>query len=579
MSEPAPIKDSPQKTGQKKNWDDFLKTYYDKPQSLKTWSGFDVKEIYTPKDRKDQDYKESIGDAGAYPFTRGIHRNMFRGRYWTRREVVGIGSPADTHERAAYCFKQGAMGMNTIADITYEMGLDPDHPWARDEVGLTGVNISSIKDMETLIGDIPLDKVSWSVITASTVAAASMAQYVAVAQNKGYDIGRLRGSIQNDPIHFRYCGFEPACPLDLSIKLGADVMEFCTRHMPKWYYTTVNMYDLREQGITAPQEIAFGLGIAMCYIDELIRRGLYTDEFAPRFTFYVSCHIDFFEEIAKIRAVRRMWARLMKEKYGAEDSRSMQFRFAVHTAGCSLVPQQPLNNMVRISFEALAAVLGGVQSLHCCSYDEPMCLPTDKGHVQALRTQQIIAYETGVTNVADPLGGSYYVESLTDKVEEEALKIMKQVEDMGGMAEAIRTQWLDRQFEEEAVKRQRETDQGEKLTVGVNIFTSDPESETPLGVQRVSDVSTRKQIEDCTTLKKTRDHQRVSDAIERLGDDAKEGRNIIPAMIEATKAFATTAEMMGTVREAFGYSYDPMNIVESPFGVPPDTKVHAGSRR
>lgn len=579
MSEPAPIKDSPQKTGQKKNWDDFLKTYYDKPQSLKTWSGFDVKEIYTPKDRKDQDYKESIGDAGAYPFTRGIHRNMFRGRYWTRREVVGIGSPADTHERAAYCFKQGAMGMNTIADITYEMGLDPDHPWARDEVGLTGVNISSIKDMETLIGDIPLDKVSWSVITASTVAAASMAQYVAVAQNKGYDIGRLRGSIQNDPIHFRYCGFEPACPLDLSIKLGADVMEFCTRHMPKWYYTTVNMYDLREQGITAPQEIAFGLGIAMCYIDELIRRGLYIDEFAPRFTFYVSCHIDFFEEIAKIRAVRRMWARLMKEKYGAEDSRSMQFRFAVHTAGCSLVPQQPLNNMVRISFEALAAVLGGVQSLHCCSYDEPMCLPTDKGHVQALRTQQIIAYETGVTNVADPLGGSYYVESLTDKVEEEALKIMKQVEDMGGMAEAIRTQWLDRQFEEEAVKRQRETDHGEKLTVGVNIFTSDPESETPLGVQRVSDVSTRKQIEDCTTLKKTRDHQRVSDAIERLGDDAKEGRNIIPAMIEATKAFATTAEMMGTVREAFGYSYDPMNIVESPFGVPPDTKVHAGSRR
>ncbi|MEJ2589049.1 MAG: methylmalonyl-CoA mutase family protein, partial [Deltaproteobacteria bacterium] len=551
----------------------------DKPQSLKTCSGFDVKEIYTPKDRKDQDYKESIGDAGAYPFTRGIHRNMFRGRYWTRREVVGIGSPADTHERAAYCFKQGAMGMNTIADITYEMGLDPDHPWARDEVGLTGVNISSIKDMETLIGDIPLDKVSWSVITASTVAAASMAQYVAVAQNKGYDIGRLRGSIQNDPIHFRYCGFEPACPLDLSIKLGADVMEFCTRHMPKWYYTTVNMYDLREQGITAPQEIAFGLGMAMCYIDELIRRGLYIDEFAPRFTFYVSCHIDFFEEIAKIRAVRRMWARLMKEKYGAEDSRSMQFRFAVHTAGCSLVPQQPLNNMVRISFEALAAVLGGVQSLHCCSYDEPMCLPTDKGHVQALRTQQIIAYETGVTNVADPLGGSYYVESLTDKVEEEALKIMKQVEDMGGMAEAIRTQWLDRQFEEEAVKRQRETDQGEKLTVGVNIFTSDPESETPLGVQRVSDVSTRKQIEDCTTLKKTRDHQRVSDAIERLGDDAKEGRNIIPAMIEATKAFATTAEMMGTVREAFGYSYDPMNIVESPFGVPPDTKVHAGSRR
>lgn len=559
-----------------KNWDDFLKTYYDKPHSSKTWSGFEAKEIYTPEDRKNEDYKNDTGDAGEFPFTRGIHRNMFRGRYWTRREVVGIGSPADTHERAAYCFKNGAMGMNTIADVTYEMGLDPDHPRARDEVGLTGVNISSIKDMEALVGDIPLGKVSWSIITASTVAAASMAQYVAVAQDKGYDISTLRGSIQNDPIHFRYCGFRPACPFDLSVKLGSDVMEFCTRHMPKWYYTTVNMYDLREQGITAPQEIAFGLGIAMCYIDELLRRGLDIDEFAPRFTFYVSCHIDFFEEIAKIRAARRMWARLLKEKYGAKDPRSMQFRFAVHTAGCSLVPQQPLNNLVRISFEALTAVLGGVQSLHCCSYDEPMCLPTDKGHVQALRTQQIIAYETGVTNVADPLGGSYYVESLTDKVEEEALKIMKQVEDVGGMTEAIRTEWLDRQFDDEAVKRQQEIDKGEKLIVGVNIFTSEPETETPLGVQRVSSISTCKQIEDCIKLKKTRDHQKVAEAIRRLREDAVEGRNTLPAMIEATRAFATTSELIGTVREAYGYSYDPMNVLESPFGDLPDVKKAVG---
>ncbi|RJR17984.1 MAG: methylmalonyl-CoA mutase [Desulfobacteraceae bacterium] len=549
----------------KEDWDDFLKTYYEKPQSTKTWSGFDLKEIYTPDDRKVSDYHKEVGDAGKFPFTRGIHRNMFRGRYWTRREVVGIGSPSDTHERAACCFKQGAMGMNTIADVTYEMGLDPDHPRARDEIGLTGVNVSSLKDMETLVGDIPLDKVSWSLITASTVAAATMAQYVAVAQNKGYDIARLRGSIQNDPIHFRYCGFKPACPLDLSVKLGSDVMEYCSRNMPKWYYTTVNMYDLREQGITAPQEIAFGFGIAMCYIDELIRRGLDIDEFAPRFTFYVSCHIDFFEEIAKIRAARRMWARLLKDKYGARDPRSMQFRFAVHTAGCSLLPQQPLNNLVRISFEALAAVLGGVQSLHCCSYDEPMCLPTEKGHIQALRTQQIIAYETGVTSVADPLGGSYFVESLTDKVEEEALMIMSEVDKLGGMEEAIRSEWLDRKFDEEAVKRQAEVDGGEKLLVGVNIFTSEPETETPLGVQRVSRLSTRQQIADCIKLKKTRDHSKLIDAIKRLREDAEENRNTIPAMIEATRAFATTAEMMGTIREAYGYSYDPMNVIESPF--------------
>jgi methylmalonyl-CoA mutase N-terminal domain/subunit len=547
------------------DWQDYLKAYYDKPQSTRTWSGYQVKEIYTPKDRANQVYEKEIGDAGEFPFTRGIHRDMFRGRYWTRREVVGIGSPADTHERAAFCFEQGGSGLNTIADVTYEMGLDPDHPWAQNEVGLTGVNISSMRDMEILVGDIPLDRVSWSLITASPTAAATMAQYVAVAQDKGYDIGILRGSIQNDPIHFRYCGFRPACPLDLSIKLGSDVMEFCTKKMPKWYYTTVNMYDLREQGITAPQEVAFGFGIAMCYIDELLRRGLHIDDFAPRFTFYVSAHIDFFEEIAKIRAARRMWARLMKDKYGAKNPRSMQFRFAVHTAGCSLVPQQPLNNLVRISFEALAAVLGGVQSLHCCSYDEPMCLPTEKGHLQALRTQQIIAYETGVTNVADPLGGSYFVESLTDKLEEEALKIMKQVDEMGGMEEAIRREWLDRQFNEQGVKRQKELDKGDKLVVGVNIFTSEPETSTPLGVQRIPEHSARQQIEDVKRLKQSRDARKVSEAIKRLRDDAAEGQNTIPAMIEATKAYATTAELLGTVRQVYGYSYDPMNVVESPF--------------
>ncbi|MBU2549046.1 MAG: methylmalonyl-CoA mutase [Proteobacteria bacterium] len=549
----------------KVNWDDYLRAYYEKPQSTRTWSGFEVKEIYRPRDRPAENYDENVADAGQYPFTRGIHSNMFRGRFWTRREVVGIGSPADTHERAAYCFENGGTGLNTIADVTCEMGLDPDHPWARSEVGLTGVNISSIKDMETLVGDIPLDRVSWSVITASTAAAASMAQYVAVARNKGYDISGLRGSIQNDPIHFRYCGFRPACPLDLSIKLGSDVMEFCTKEMPKWYYTTVNMYDLREQGITAPQEVAFGFGIAMCYIDELIRRGLDIDEFAPRFTFYVSCHIDFFEEIAKIRAARRMWARLLKEKYGAKDPRSMQFRFAVHTAGCSLLPQQPLNNLVRISYEALAAVLGGVQSLHCCSYDEPMCLPTEKGHLQALRTQQIIAYETGVTNVADPLGGSYFVESLTDRVEQEALKIMREVEELGGMEECIRTEWLDRQFEREAVKRQEEMDQGEKLVVGVNIFDTEQETATPLGVQRVAEQSARQQIEDVIALKKSRNRHKLTEAIRRLRDDAVEGRNTLPAMIEATQAYATTSELLGTVRQVFGYPYDPMEIIESPF--------------
>jgi methylmalonyl-CoA mutase N-terminal domain/subunit len=547
------------------NWDDYLKAYYGKPRSNKTWSGFDVKEIYTPKDRVGKDYNGTIGDAGKYPFTRGIHADMFRGRYWTRREVIGMGSPADTHDRVKVLLGHGGTGLNTIADITYEMGLDADHPWAVNEVGLTGVNITHIRDMETLTEGVPLDKVSWSLITASPSAAATMAQYVAVGQNRGYDISKLRGSVQNDPIHFRYCGFRPACPLDLSIRLGCDVMEYCTRNMPKWYYTTVNMYDLREQGITAPQEVAFGFGIAMIYVDELIRRGLSIDEFEPRFTFYVSCHVDLFEEVAKIRAARRLWARFMKEKYGAKNPQAMQFRFAVHTAGCSLIPQQPLNNIVRISYEALAAVLAGVQSLHCCSYDEAICLPTEKGHLQALRTQQILAYETGICNVADPLGGSYYVEALTDRIEEEALKIMKEVEEVGGMEEAIRTEWLDRVFEKEALQRQKEIDERERLVVGVNIFTSEPETQTPLGVQRIPAESARSQIEETQKLKRTRDANRLKDRIKRLRGDAEEGRNVIPAMIEATKAFASTGELLGTVRMAMGYPYDPMEIIESPF--------------
>jgi methylmalonyl-CoA mutase N-terminal domain/subunit len=547
------------------NWDNYLKSYFEKPSSFKSWSGLDVKDIYTPEDSPEKNYKKNIADAGSYPFTRGIHANMFRGRLWTKREIVGLGSPEDTHKRLLYLIDQGGTGLNPIADVTYEMGLDADHPWAVNEVGLTGVNITSIEDMETMTKNIPFDKVSWSLITASTVAPVTMAQYVAVAQDAGYDIATLRGSIQNDPIHFRYCGFKPACPLDMSVKLGADVMEYCSKNMPKWYHTTTNMYDLRDQGLTAPHEVGFGFGIAMCYIDELIRRGLDIDDFAPRYTFYVSCHMDIFEEVAKIRAARRMWARLIKEKYGAKNPSSMQFRFGVHTSGCALVPQQPLNNIVRVAYQALAAVLGGVQSLSCCAYDEPICLPSEKAHLQALRTEQILAYETGVANVADPLGGSYYVESLTDKIEEESLKIMEQVEKLGGMEEAINSEWLDQKIESEALKRQKEIESGEKLVVGVNIFTEKQEKDTPLGVQRIPNESAKQQVEQVRQLKNRRDIKKLNKAIKQLRNDTKEGKNVIPAMIDATRAFGTTGELMGTVREVFGYHYDPMEVIESPF--------------
>jgi methylmalonyl-CoA mutase N-terminal domain/subunit len=546
------------------DWDKYLESYYEKPKSSLTWSGLDVKEVYTPDDLPPEKYKE-VGDPGQYPFTRGIHRNMFRGRYWTKREVIGMGSPQDTHDRLKLLVDEGGSGLNTIADVPYEMGLDADHPWAQNEVGLTGVCITNMHDMETMTADIPLDKVSWSLITATPSAVVTMAQYAAVARKRGYDLKKLRGTIQNDPVHIRYCGFRPATPLDLSIKTGADVMEFCTKEMPQWYYTTVNLYDLREQGITAPQEVAFGFLIARLYIDEMIRRGYKADDFMQRFAFYVSCHIDIFEEVSKIRAARRIWAKLMKEQYGAQKDSSQQFRFAVHTAGCSLVPQQPLNNIVRIAYQALAAVLGGVQSLHCCSYDEPVCLPTETGHTQALRTQQILAYETGVTNVSDPLGGSYYVENLTNKLEEEIYKIMAEVDNVGGMYEAIRTEWLDRVFEHEALARQKEIDERDKIIVGVNMFTTEQETTTPMGVQRISSESVKRQIEMVIKLKKERNQVLWKEKILAVRAAAERRENVIPLMIEATEAGGTTAEMLGAVRLAFGYSYDPLEIIQAPF--------------
>ncbi len=546
------------------DWDKYLAAYYEKPKSSLTWSGLDVQEVYTPQDLPPEKYKE-IGDPGDYPFTRGIHRNMFRGRYWTRREVIGMGSPQDTHDRSKVLVDEGGSGLNTIADIPYEMGLDADHPWAQHEVGLTGVCITNMYDMETMTANIPLDKVSWSLITASAVAPVTMAQYVAVARKRGYDLKKLRGTIQNDPVHFRYCGFRPASPLDLSIKMGADVIEYCTKEIPQWYYTTVNLYDLREQGVTAPQEVALGFLIARLYIDEMIRRGYKVDDFAQRFAFYVSCHIDIFEEVSKIRAARRIWAKLMREHYGAQKVSSQQFRFAVHTAGCSLPPQQPLNNIVRIAYQALAAVLGGVQSLHCCSYDEPICLPTESGHTQALRTQQILAYETGVTNVSDPLGGSYYVENLTNKLEEEIYKVMAEVEEVGGMYEAIRTEWLDRVFEKEALTRQKEIDDRDKILVGVNMFNTEQETTTPLGVQRIDRDSVKRQIEMVKKLKKERNQTLWKEKILALRAAAERRENVIPYMIEATEAGGTTGEMMGAVRLAFGHSYDPMEIIEAPF--------------
>lgn len=550
------------------NSEEILKTtYYEKSDRGKTWSGYDLKEFFGPEDVDGLDYGKAVGDPGEYPFTRGIHKNMYRGRVWTRREVCGLGSAKDTNERIKFLLREGAGGPNVIVDVPGELGIDADHPRAEGEVGVTGVSINSLEDMTALTDGIPLDQTSFSLIVASTTAEVMFAQYLAEAERRGIGYKDLRGSVQNDPLHLRYCGFEPANPPELARKTGVDIIEYCAKHVPQWYPTTINLYDLREQGITAAQEIAFGFGIGLVYVDGVLERGLDIDDFAPRLTFYVSAHIDIFEEIAKIRAARRLWAKIMKERYGAKNPRSLQFKFAVHTAGCSLVPQQPLNNIVRVAYEALVAVLGGVQSLHCCSYDEPIALPTEQSHLLAMRTQQILAYETGVAGVSDPLGGSYYLESLTDKLEEEAVKIIKQVEENGGMMKAIASRWLDREMEMAALEEQRRVEAREHLIVGVNVLQMPPEDSTPGGVQRIPAYVEEKVIERLQKLKRERSSlawRRALDDLRRHTDKG-EKENLIPPVMECVKAGATLGEVMGVIRQAFGYSYDALEVIKAPF--------------
>jgi methylmalonyl-CoA mutase N-terminal domain/subunit len=542
--------------------------YREGQADLKTPSGLEVKEFYAPEDTPYEDYKKDVGDPGEYPYTRGIHRNMFRGRYWTRREVCGFGSAKDTNERLRFQIEEGASGLSVILDNPGMMGLDADHPMADKEVGMQGASISTLDDMRDLLDGIPMEKVSlaWNVAT-STMVTVLIAQYLVVAEERGISPASLRGTVQNDPIHVQFCGYQPAVPIDLSVKLAVDAIEYCTQHMPLYYTGNVNLYDMRENGIDAVQEVAFGFSIAKEYVRKALERDLDIDDFAPRRAFYCSSHLDFFEEVAKLRAARRLWARIMKDEFGAKDPRSLQFRFGVHTAGCSLVPQQPLNNSIRVAYQALAAVLAGVQSLHCCSYDEPMALPTEESQRLAIRTQQILAYETGVARVSDPLGGSYYVESLTEQIEEEAAKLIAQIDDMGGMIQAVKSGWVGAEIEKAALTHQREVDRGERVVVGVNKFQSEPELVTPGGVHRASYERAQEVIAKVRRAKESRDQPRALAAVALLRENASLGEkeNLMPYIIEGVKADLTAGEIIGVIREAWGLHYDPLEMRGSPF--------------
>lgn len=546
--------------------DAIERSYVEGAPQTGTWSGLPCKDVYRPEDVSGLDYAAELGDPGDPPYTRGIHPNMYRGRLWTRREVCGFGSGSDTNRRMRFQIGSGVSGLSIIDDNNGSLCIDADHPLGLADAGVQGVSISSLADFEALFDEIPIERVSVAFDISGLDSLVWMALYVALAQQRGVDTAQLRGTVQNDTLHFQFCGYGDSCPVDLGLKASVDIIEYCTRHMPRWYTGNVNFYDLREQGLTAPQELAFGFGNAVEYTQRALARGLRVDDFAPRRGFYCSCHIDFFEEIAKLRAARRMWERIMREEFQATEARSCQFRFGVHTAGVSLTAAQPLNNVIRVAYEALAGVLAGAQSIHCCSYDEPIGLPTETSQTLAIRTQQILAYETGVTRVADPLGGSYYMESLTRQIEDESWRILDIIRQKGGMAAAIQSGWVLQEIEAAALRRQDEVERREKLVVGENVLQQPREKQTPGGVHSQPAGQGERLAQAVKDLRNRRDHAAVRQALRTLHDRARQGEreNLLPPMIEAARVYATVGEMLGVVRQAFGYPYDPLQVLQPP---------------
>lgn len=548
---------------------DLTQAYLRKAQRVITWSGLPVNELYNPADLKGSDYEKDIADSGEYPFTRGIYRNMYRGRLWTMRQITGFGLPSETNERFKFEIDAGASGLDVNLDQPTHNAIDPDHPLAVGQPGRLGAAMATLLEMEQMMEGIPGDKTS-IVFDTSTAAfiPVVLAQYLIANEKKGIDKSQLRLTIQNDPLHLRYCGYAIANPIDICMKINADLVEYVVRNNIRCD-NQVNLYDQREFGVNAYQEIAFGFSNAIAYIEEALKRGLTIDEIAPRRAFVCSVHIDFFEEICKFRAARRMWARIMKERYGAQNPRSWLFRFGARTSGYSLPAQQVKNNIMRVAFETLAGVLGGAQAVVPACYDEPVAIPTEESHMLALRTQQIIAYELGVTSVADPLGGSYYVESLTSKIEEEAWKIIKEIEDMGGSPEAIRRGWFDREIDRADLQINREIESGERIIVGVNAFTIE-EKETPMEFHKYNPGTERILVEQIRETRRRRDNEKVREALVKIRAQAEESKkgneiNLVPAIIDAVRLYATLGEIGGMIRQGYGYTYDPFEKIGAPF--------------
>lgn len=527
----------------------LIEKFPERKKTFTTGSGVEVKRLYTPLDIKDMDYEEDIGYPGQYPFTRGVQPTMYRGRLWTMRQYAGFATAEESNKRYKYLLEQGQTGLSVAFDLPTQIGYDSDHPLSEGEVGKVGVAIDSLKDMEVLFDGIPLDKVSTS-MTINAPASVLLAMYIAVAEKQGVSSDKLRGTIQNDILKEYIARGTYIFPPEESMRLITNIFEYCSKHVPQWNTISISGYHIREAGSTAAQEVAFTLADGIAYVEAAINAGLEVDEFAPRLSFFFNAHNDLLEEVAKFRAARRLWAKIMRERFNAKSEKSMQLKFHTQTAGSTLTAQQPDNNIVRVAIQTLAAVLGGTQSLHTNSRDEALALPTEDSVMIALRTQQIVAYESGVTETIDPLAGSYYIESLTDKIEKEAMEYIRNIDNLGGATKAIESGYIQKEIQNSAYKYQMQIESGERIVVGVNKFkVEEDQKRSILKVDPQVEIVQKKKLQ---RLRQERDNVRVKESIDILVQKARTDENLMPYILDAVKAYATLGEICGALREVFG---------------------------
>ena len=529
--------------------DPVLKRFGERQDTFETASGISEDVLYTPEDRDGADYSDSLGYPGEYPYTRGVQPTMYRGRLWTMRQYAGLASPEESNRRYRYLLEHGQTGLSVAFDLPTQTGYDSDHPMAQGEIGRTGVPISSLADMETLFDGIPLDRVSTS-MTINATAPILLALYIAVAKEQGADPSTLNGTIQNDILKEYIARGTYIYPPKPSMRLVTDTFAYCSEHVPRWNTISISGYHMAEAGATAAQELAFTFSNAISYVQAAVDAGLDVDRFAPRLSFFFVAQSHLFEEVAKFRAARRMWAKIMRERFGAENPRSWTCRFHTQTAGVTLTAQQPDNNVIRTTIQALAAILGGTQSLHVNSKDEALALPTEESVQLSLRTQQILAYEMGVANTVDPLAGSYYIESLTDEVEKKAFEYIQQIDDMGGALSALDRGYQIQEIHESAFTHQQKVEEGEQVVVGVNRF----QAPTPPieQLQTIGRTETQRQLDRLAQVRRERDDSEVRAALARVEDVARGSENTMPAIVEAVESYATLGEISDVFRTVFG---------------------------